>query len=526
MSNEVRAALAVLWVTSACTGWISEDSEVMVEPEPVGVAAVADRAPSRSVGGAPELSAAAGGTAGGSTAGGSTAGGSTAGGGAPAPLAFTPGATGCSAMLLEPGIDVGGYTSDRYSWRDADCRPRSAALVRNDAADPGGSYGGFLRELTWERSGQTIVARGTGVNTYNGWGYVVSHFASSSVSSKRSTGTYRTVLAGAHHAIHEFRVRLSPGGPVDATVQWFFATGRSHPVYFITYDATPAGPNVVTADSRAPYGDLAFEGSVTAIGGVAWGDKYRFTTTSGPVTAATAWDYSQPNVVPFVRMWSQSADAEMGSVQTESWAQKPAGGDYGAGRLATECWAKTSATAAGGCAGTGWTMPQSYLWPFQLNQYELPYTNTSHRVAWGSTYGAIGRTSYQAFGKTLSGYPTVSYSVFVAIGPKSPSAVMQQVTEVEHVLGAQVTGATWEPAFGVWHAAMSSGHATVSLVPAAGALESPIFRITGFTAPAVTRVSLDGQTVSQWFATVDPATQTLWLTLNGAVTGPVTLQVE
>lgn len=477
----------------------------------------------------------AGGSAGGSAsgagggmvagAGGGTTTGGT-GGGAPAAVAFSPGPQGCTAMTLEPGVDLGGYVSDRYSWKDSNCQPRSAALVRNNTQDPGGSYGGYLREMTWQLNGSTVVARGTNTNTYNGWGYVVNHYGSSSVSSKRSSGTYRTVFSGAHHAIHEFKVRLNPGGPLDATVHWFFASGRSSPTYFITYDMTAAGPNAIAADSRAPYGDMAFEGTKGPIGGVAWGDKYRFTTTASPVTPSTGWDYTQPNKVPFVRMWSQNTDAEMGAVQTESFDQKPAGGDYSTGRLAGECWGKTSASMGSGCHGSGWTMPETFLWPFQLNQYELSATNSSHRLAWGTTYGALGKTSYTAFGRTLSGYPTVSYSVMLTMGPKTQSTTMAQVTQVERMLAAQVTGGTYDPSFGVWRVAMAGNQGDVRLNAAGGPVEKPIFRFTGFTGTAPTRVTLDGQPTSNYFASVDASTQTLWVTLNGTVTGNVMVHVE
>jgi hypothetical protein len=39
-------------------------------------------------------------------------------------------------------------------------------------------------------------------------------------------------------------------------------------------------------------------------------------------------------------------------------------------------------------------------------------------------------------------------------------------------------------------------------------------------------VTLDGQPLASYFASVDAANQTLWLTLNGTVQGAVTLHVE
>ena len=428
-------------------------------------------------------------------------------------------------MTIEAGVNLGGYLVDRYGWGDESCARRTAALVRNNAADPGGSRGGYLRELTYRVGGVGRTARGTGSNGWNGWGYIVNHYASTADLSRGKTGTFRTVLGGAHHAIHEFKVRMNPGGPVDATVQWFFATGRSAVVYAISFDATPAGPNVVNADTRAPYGDLAFEGTSGPIAGVGWGDKYRFTTTgNGPVTAATAWDYTQPNTVPYVRMWSSAIDAEMGAVQTQTFEQHVGGGDYGGGLLASACWTKTSANKGANCSKAGETMPQDWLWPFQLNQYELPFVDSSHRLAWGSTFGTIGQSSVSAFGKTLSGYPKVSYSVLMVVDKHSTNATLEQVSSVERMLGAEVTGGSWNPTWACWDSSAS----TVTLNPSAGAVSAPIFRFTAFSAAQLTAVTLGGVPLApgDYFASVDAANQTLWLTLNGTVTGPVTLQVQ
>jgi len=466
---------------------------------------------------------------------------------------FIPGPTGCLPMTLEANLDLTGYKVDRYGWSDSACTQRSAALVRNDATDPGGSSGGYLRELKWRAAGVERTARGTGANGWNGWGYVVNHYASTADHSKARIGTFRSVLSGAHHAIHEFKLRVSPGGPVDVTIHWMFATGRSHPIYAITFDATPAGPDVVKADSRAPYGDLAFEGTEGEIAGIGWGDKYRFTTTgTGPVTAASTWDYTAPNTVPYVRMWSQLVDAEMGAVQTQSFEQHVAGGDYGTGLLMESCWKATNATAGADCHTGGDTMPPDWLWPFQLNQYELPFTKNSHRLAWGSTYGAVGQTAVSAFGKTLSGYPRESYAVYSVLGPRTADATLVQATSVEHLLAAALTATEgtviaqglagagrndtvlfsppgYNQVYATWDVATASSRATVRLAPNAGAIEAPIFRFQGFTSAQPSQVTLNGALLtpgSGYFATFDAAEQTLWLTLNGTVTAPVVLHVE
>ncbi len=463
---------------------------------------------------------------GGST--GSTGGGPATGGGTGTIAGFTPGPSGCQTESLANNVSVGGYVSDRYTWSDSNCLPRSAALVRNTSADPGGSNGGFLRELTFTINGATRTARGTGTNGWNGWGYVVNHYASSADNSRGKTGTYRTVLAGAHHAIHEFKVQMNPGGPVAATIHWFFATGRSEPVYAITYDVLAAA-NVVNADTRAPYGDLAFEGTPGPIGGIAWGDQYRFTTTgSGPVTTGSAWDYSTPNQVPFVRMWSSNVDAEMGAVQTETFAQHVGGGDYGFGAI-TSCQGKTSATRGSSCSPSGQTMPADWLWPFQLNQYELPSTANSHRLAWGSNYGAIGKTSVSAFGRSFSGYPQVKYGVFLVVGSRTRGDTMAKVTDVERLATATITGATWNPLYAVWDLPAVIGGTSMTIDPKGQTLTTPIVRLTNFTASQLTEVSLGGvplQSGSGYFATLDAATHTLWITVNGTISSTQTLRVR
>ncbi len=480
--------------------------------------------------------AAAGGSGGSEPTGGSGGGGEVTGSGGGAATGggggitgtggFALGPTGCVAETLDANVSVGGYMSDRYGWSDGNCQRRTAALVRNNAADPGGSRGGYLRELTLTVNGATRTARGTGSNGWNGWGYVVNHYASSADTSKSKTGTFRTVLAGAHHAIHEFKVQMNPGGPVTATIHWFFATGRSEPIYGITFDVAAAA-NAVNADTRAPYGDLAFEGTPGPIGGIGWGDIYKFTTTgNGPVTQGTPWDYTAANKVPYVRMWSSAVDAEMGAVQTQTFAQHAGGGDYGG---IGACQGKTSSTRGSGCSSSGQTMPADWTWPFQLNQYELPFVNSSHRLAWGSNYGAIGRSSGTTFGKSFSGHPQVKYGVFMVVGAHSTNDTLARVTQVERLAAATVTGGTWNALYAVWEAPHVQSGTTLTLDPQGEEIAAPIFRLMNFTATTPTEVKVDGVLLQPgvgYFATVDAVTQTLWLTLNGKVSAPITLQVR
>jgi hypothetical protein len=460
-------------------------------------------------------------------------------------------------MSLERDVLIANdYVADRYGWSDGNCKRRSASLVPNDRPDGGGTNGGYLRELTWFSGATQVTGKGTGVNGWNGWGYVVNHSGAPASTSKSRTGDYRTLLSGQHHAIHEFTVTTQPpSGPLAVTIHWFFATGRSHPVIAITFDSRGAGKDAHTLDTRAPYGDFAFEGGSgnTSIGGIGWGDKYRFQTTgTGPLTPNSNWDYTQPNAVPHVRMWTQGVDAEMGAVQTQLFERQVAGGDYILDQevRTTNCWGKTGDNAPG-CATGGQKMPHGVVWPFQLNQYEYEFVSNSHRIAWGSTFGAVGQSQVSAFGKSFSGYPFFSYSLFTVIDRHSVNPVLAQAQAVEHLAGAQLTASlgtvatqgpggvgrtdavTYQPAgynsvYGVWEVQTQSGAATVTLAPNAGAISMPVFHFTGRgSLPA--QVTLNGEALTpnvHYFATADSAAGALWLTLNGTVKGEATLHIE
>lgn len=462
----------------------------------------------------------------------------------------TRGAAGCMAIAIDP-TTAAGTASRRFSFYDARCKLRTAAIAST-------TTGGYLRELTYDNAGATRTCTGTGSNGWDGWGYVVSHYGNggSASTSNGTTTTQRAVLAGRHHAIQEVKVRVNPGGAVDATIHWLFATGRTHPLYSLTLDATPAGIDAVKADSRAPYGDMSWDGIANNSGtvdGVGWGDSYGFKTTgNGPVTMATPWDYTAANTVPYVLEWSNGADAEMGAVQTQSWLKEVAGGDYGGGAITTDCWGKTSANHGAAC-GNGQSMPPDYLWPFQLNQYELPFVTTSKRLAWGATFGAIGQASYTAFGKTLHGYPYLSYAVNVVFGKHTEGAVHAQVVDIETTIAASLratkgTVATDGPAgpgrtdtmtyapvgydqvYGTWVVRADTNAATLVLTVASGKLVNPMIRVLDYTAlSAPAHVVVAGRELVadvDYFATVDTAGKVLWLTLNASLAGAVDIAIR
>ncbi|HEY0095512.1 MAG TPA: hypothetical protein VGB96_14370, partial [Archangium sp.] len=450
---------------------------------------------------------------------------------------------GCPSLQLVRDAEVDGFRSSRYLWRDSACRPRSAALVNNDAQDPVGHWGGYLRRYTYEVEGTTRVCDGAS-EQQPGWGYTVNHFdTNSDLSSRFNPGTYRTVLAGRHHALHEYRWNLNFGSSrvVRATIHWFFATGRDHPVWAVTFDSSSFAANALNADSRAPYGDLLYDGNANAdIAGVAWGDKYRFESLTTPYSMNSAWTYNVPNVVPYALSWTANPDAEMGSVQTQTWTQHDAG--YG---TFFNSWNTTS----------GGPMPADWTWTYQINQYEQPYTPRSHRLAWGLNYGAVGQASYQGYGnaRTLSGYPYQSYSVFMVLGRHSTRSVLSQVEQVEAHQASKLTAtvgtvltqgpagvgrtdtqtyapAGYNPLYATWEAQAADNQAQLAFTTGTRPVESPVFVLRGYTAstpPASVR--LDGVVLRpdlDYYASVDDTGDALWLTLARSVSGTVSLAVQ
>jgi hypothetical protein len=320
---------------------------------------------------------------------------------------------------------------------------------------------------------------------------------------------------------------------VKVTIEWLFSTGRSHPLWAITYDASAVPADAIEADTRSPYGDLQWDGGRGAeVDGVGWGDRYRFVTTSAPATFQSAWDYSQTNRIPHAWEWSVAADAEMGSVQTQSWEHKDAGGYW--------FYSKWGQRSSGGA------MPEDWNWTYQLNQYEIPYLLTSKRLAWGSNYGAVGKRQYPAYGddKMLSGWPYQSYSVFAVLGQHSARAVEKQVASVAAYEGVTLSAtsgrvvtrgpagigrsdevdyvpAGYNHVYAAWELEPAAdGSAGATFTTTRGPLENPLLRVRNWPSGAMPRVTLDGTALTadvDYFATVDDTAHVLWLTLNRTV---------
>jgi hypothetical protein len=449
----------------------------------------------------------------------------------------------------------GNYDSDVYRWLDSGRQQRTAVLTRNDSLDPGGSHGGMLRQFRYYVGTQERVASGTGaMGKWNGWGYVVNHYDSSVSHSADVAGSYRRVFVGRHHAIHEFSWNMPIyGSPIiKTTVHWFFATGRDHPVYTVTFDTSAAGTSGLSSsvDSRTPYGDIAWDGDGTNawVDGVKWGDKYRFFSRDEPLTAQSRWDYTQPNVVPYTLTYSRSADAEMGMVQTLDWLQHNTGGTW-----FHDNWGHASEDRVNAGSFGNWLMPPNWNWPYQMCQYEMDDSSPtrSKRFAWGLMYGAVGSPAYWSYGYggQLSGHPYQSYSVFMVMGRQSAGDVLAQVSQVERMLTAQLsatqgqmvtlgplgvarsdTGSYPVPGFNSTYGAYEvladvTGNFTVTLNAAGGDIKNPVFLVHK-AGGAPGRLYLDGAPLTadvDYFASSDTSAGQVWLTLNRTWSGSHTL---
>jgi hypothetical protein len=492
-----------------------------------------------------------GGTA--STGGRSTAGASSAIGGTSAFTTSTstsPAGT-CAKLAFTENVKVMSANTDRFKWSDATCRPRSAAMERVG--------GGYVRQFTYEYDGNTRTASGTGANGYNGWGFPVSHDLPGSLAYDED-GTFQAVFVGDHHAFYEYRV-IWPGAPdVEVILTWFFATGRDNPVVAITYNLTSASNDQYEADARTPYGDLAWDGDEnwqrTVVSGVGWGDRYKFITTTAPLTMNSEWDYSKQNLVPYVFAWAVANDAEMGAVQTQTYEQHDAGGYW-----LYANWGKTSANQTRDSDQAG-RMPVTWNWPYQINQYELCIddvscindTTNSHRLAWGANYGAVGSPNYNAYGddKTLSGYPYQSYSVFMVLGKYTDTPVFSQVSEIETVQATKLSAtvgsiptqglagtartdtttlapAGYDHRYSMWLADAANDAVTFKVVLPTGSLGNPVLAIRNYNKTTEPQITQDGRTLTSgvdYFSSVDSVHKTAYVTFHNGWTGTQNYEVK
>jgi hypothetical protein len=514
-------------------------------------------------------------------------------------------ASAAGTIVIEPNAACGGnLLAERYTWQDASGRARSATLSHNDTAQNSG-HEGELCDFTYHtdavtvRDVQELTSGGAG-----GFGYIVSHLIYKSAAYYAAfagtdhddsplghsfVGTFsRSVLQGRHHVILRLQLSYPRWGEnpntnvatkrylVPVTIDWLVATGRNHPLWSVTYDLQGAVSDdgldthpidgEIKADSRAPYGDMAFDGAGTAagygnsVGGVAWGDHYKFTTIGAtPMTLNSSWTWNQPNTIPYVYLWTQAPapDAEMGIVQSEDIGKQDAGSEF-----SFINWNTTSAAVGQGCPPPdNYIMPcVDYQWAYQANSDDTSLgAEGDKHLTWGTGYGFLGWSAYNSDGSlgTSVGWPRQSYSTYVVLGLHSSAATAAQVTQVENAmsstmsasLGAVTTNGaagvgrsdtrTFQPAgynrvYGTWEANAAGGNATFTLNAAGSGLLNPMFIVHNHANALPASVTFDGSPLiadADYFATVDPANADhadtrLWITVNRNWIGSHTLNVQ
>ena len=515
-------------------------------------------------------------------------------------------AAACAGIAIDSGVanggkNLNGFLNDQYLWSDSNCLRRSTALARNDA-----QKGGNAKQFTYILPNGTTRVVNPGASAA-GFGYIVAHLSNPSFASSYgaddsplgsgNSASYARIFTGTNHAIHEYKLNYVRYGltqdaltshaidpwtwindandpnrqyvtkyNMPVTIQWMFATGRDYPVWSVTFDLSGIPNHAVDSDFRAPYGDMKMDGGngTDIVGGVAWGDKYKFTTTDSPFTMNNNWDYSQINPgAPYDSIWTANIDAEMGLAGTQITARQNAGGynNYQA-----PIWrGKTSATMGQICsndegAGPGYNhkLPCTSDWAYQLIQYSVSsaaQTTSNKRLAWGADWGSLGNGAFtNSNGYIFGGWPKVSYSVYIVLDPHSKNPTQKMSIQAKTISLTSLTAAVgtvrttgiagvgradnrayspagYSPIFGTWevNAAANNVVLTFKVVGAPSTLDAPIIVIHNYTATTLpTHILLDG--VAQvantgYFASLRPANAELWITLNKKLQGTHTLRV-
>ena len=478
-------------------------------------------------------------------------------------------------MFIERSVNVGGMFGDRFTWRDGSGLLRSAFLAHNNGqVGPDGTRGGELREFSYELSPGTLrIARASGSG---GFGFLVSHPSNKgnctgggdpSSLGHFLPGQWSRVFEGRHHAIFRFtqsypRYCTTTFPPAQhnlpTTIDWMFATGRDHPLWAVTWDLSGVPADVLEDDSRAPYGELLFDGAAneglhSVIAGVGWGDRYKFVSTNTPVTYNSNWTWNTPNTVPYVKLWTTAVDATMGTVQTQTIVQQDAGGYWGVNR-----WNSTSAAGAG-CLDPSHVMLCDYNWPYQSINYSLPWyepdtpTNNT-RLAWGTNLGFLGSSQYRIHGSAwyggplpdtfAPGHPRKSYSTNIVLGRHSVDPVGAQVAQIEAAQGTALTAAIgsvalsgpagvsrgdavtyapagWNHVYGAWGLRAASNQVDANFSVGALPLARPLIIVSNWTG-AMPRVFVNGAAQAQdigYFPSQRPGARELWMTLNRNLVG-------
>lgn len=478
----------------------------------------------------------------------------------------------------------------QFSWVDANGGKRVALML-----DQTTTRAGVLRQLTYAISNATRVCSAVPANNnaIQGMGYVVNHIGTgspwgnwSAASAVNANGLTTNVLSGRHHHIIQYSLpSYSLGGKTIPTyVQWFFATGRPHPLFHVTQDARTHTAGNIGGDTRSPYGTMYFAGDGRTfpqpddykVGGVSWGDTYKFYTVD-PITtnesttlrAASGWIYDESNSIPYAMAWMTTANAEQGTVATAPITQQDHGSDP---RIYPQTGFKKNQRDLNG------PMIKGDDWAYQMMNYPDIPTNGTYdtKIGWGANFGILGgfdnwdpgtvdkvnfslhRNSTTPWTGSRTNGLFLSYSTFIVFGEHSggvrEGATGKAVRQVENLHGATLTAtvgsvktqgpaspvitnaatrmyspAGYNPTYAVWEIAAFNNGIDVSLsATASKPISNPVFRILAYTATTLPAVYLDEQLAtsdSDYFVSLDTARHELWITIHRTASSALRVRI-
>ena len=437
-------------------------------------------------------------------------------------------------LTIQKNVAVGTKKCDVVTWTDANGKPRSVAFVRADG-DHAKFVGGYVQRYTYYVGDalKTGLAWDAGQENVSGLGCAVNHHKTASTSKANSTdATTGFVFEGANHCLWRFRSKYSgPGTTLGLTIDWFISQGRNDILWSVSYDST--GQPTFNWDARGPYFQFDWDGDGKfyegPISGIRWGDHYKFkTTTFGG--AGSAWDYSQPNVIPYMALHKDAAlgNVEAGVIQTQPWTAQDAGGYW----WAQKNWGKT---------GTG--MMENWNCPFQLNAYE---GYSSEKMAWGTNFGYVGNPAYNRLdNKPQVGAPHQGYSTYILLNKFSDGLTEAMVASMEAVQKTAFTAtkgsvtasgprhaglagdapyqpAGWNHVHGTWSVDLDSNAAAVNFAVETGTLLRPLVVFNNYLAAKAPSLTLNGAALAEGkevAVSLDPAAKKVWVTLFKDLSG-------
>jgi hypothetical protein len=170
-------------------------------------------------------------------------------------------------------------------------------------------------------------------------------------------------------------------------------------------------------------------------------------------------------------------------------------------------------------------------------------------MTWMMPYGAVGGEKYDVFGygRKASGKPWQSYSLLCVLDRHSDGGVDAAVAEMVAVQTrckltattgkvvekgpagagrsdeAPYSPAGWNHVYAAWSVACADNAAACNLAVAEGSLPKPTFCFTGYTARETPKsILLNGKVLAagrDYYASLDPAGNRLWVTFNVAFSG-------